>query len=138
MRKTTSVLLMVSAVILSGCINFEPEVCKVDTNCQGERICQAGECVYPTCNSDYDCRTDAFCQRGTCVSDLSGGLTCGEAIDECNCAYLPASIPMQEEIGSHMCESNTATYNYCEGCCVYDVHGYCVGFPWELTCGCEG
>jgi hypothetical protein len=51
--------------------------CAKDTDCKGDRICQAGQCVYPSptapaapvagiCTKDTECKGDRVCHEGQC------------------------------------------------------------------------
>jgi hypothetical protein len=50
--------------------------CKSDTECKGDRVCEAGRCVSPKvgptrCNGDKDCAGNDVCEQKVCVSPNS-------------------------------------------------------------------
>lgn len=65
----------------SALISFVPRIaragCDYDSQCKGDRVCEAGVCVAPpaasaqpqaTCGADTDCAGDAICEQGVCHS----------------------------------------------------------------------
>jgi len=58
--------------------------CKSDTECKGDRVCEAGQCVSPktgpkSCRGDKECAGNDVCEQSVCVSPTSvppsGGAT---------------------------------------------------------------
>ncbi len=85
---TVAVLLFSARPVWAGCAK--------DTDCKGDRICQAGQCVSATpsapppaatggstCTKDTDCKGDRICSGGQCVAPAGGA------------APAPAPVPVQ-------------------------------------------
>ena len=72
--------------------------CKSDTECKGDRVCEAGQCISPkatgpkSCRGDKECVGNDVCEQSICVSPTSVAPTSGAVAVPVGAGSAPGSV----------------------------------------------